>query len=101
MSNQTAQAIDEEIKSILDKGYKRAESLLKKYNKEFHSVAEALLEFETLNGSEIKTLIEGGKLDPDDSDSSPKTPLQDVGTIIPKSGKGKSGSSSGANPQTI
>ncbi len=100
MSDQTAQAIDDEIKGILDKGYKRSESLLKKHDKEFHRVAEALLEYETLTGDDIKILIEGGKITRDDNDNKPSKPIQDIGTMIPKSGKGK-GSASGANPQAI
>jgi cell division protease FtsH len=30
---------------------------------ELHLVAKALLEYETLSGDEVKTLIEGGKID--------------------------------------
>ena len=99
MSNETAQAIDAEIKAILDKGYKRSESLLKKHDKAFHRVAEGLLEYETLSGDDIKILIEGGTIDRDPIDSTPTLPPTNIGSIIPKSGKGKSGSASGANPQ--
>lgn len=99
MANQTALSIDEEIRKILDKGYKRAESLLKKYKKEFHLVANALLEYETLTGEDIKQLIETGDFDRKDDDQSKPTKLPPAGTAIPKAGRGKHGGLGDANPQ--
>ncbi|NJM50681.1 MAG: ATP-dependent metallopeptidase FtsH/Yme1/Tma family protein [Sphingomonadales bacterium] len=99
MANQTALAIDEEIRKILDRGYKRAESLLKKHKKEFNLVANALLEYETLTGDEIRQLIETGKIDRDDDDKAKPLPVTQAGSAIPKTGRRKGSSIGGASPQ--
>ena len=39
-----------------------AKKILKKYNKQLKVVAEALLEYETLTGEEIKLLCQGKKI---------------------------------------
>ena len=63
MSNETAQAIDKEIRQIVDAGYDRAKSLLTEHRGELETLALALLEYETLSGDEIKTIIAGGSID--------------------------------------
>ena len=47
---------------IADGVYKDAKKILKKYHKQLKAVAEALLEFETLTGDEIKLLCQGKKI---------------------------------------
>src|SRR5207302_5847223 len=63
MSNETAQAIDKEIRRIVEEGYERAKHLLNAHQDQLHSLAQALLEYETLSGDEIKTLLDGGTID--------------------------------------
>ena len=60
MSNETAVMIDQEIKRIVEGGHSQATKLLKKHIKQLHTLAEALLEYETLSGDEIKALLEDG-----------------------------------------
>ncbi len=62
-SHDTAAVIDAEIKAFVEGGYKRATDILKKHIKDLHKLAEALLEYETLTGDEIKTLLAEGKID--------------------------------------
>jgi len=59
VSASTKKKIDEEIKLILDKAYKRAEAILKKNSAQLEKLAQALLEYETLSGDEIKELFAG------------------------------------------
>src|SRR5512139_1940705 len=54
MSNETAQAIDKEIRRVVEQGYDRAKHLLNEHRAELETLAQALLEFETLSGDEIK-----------------------------------------------
>ena len=83
MSNATAQLIDDEIKSIVEGGLHRAKHVLTEHLDQLHSLAGALLEYETLSGDEIKRLIAGEELDR--HDQGPKAPLVPaVGTSIPK-----------------
>ncbi|MCX7337979.1 MAG: ATP-dependent zinc metalloprotease FtsH [Alphaproteobacteria bacterium] len=62
LSESTAQLVDEEVRSLLAKCYEQAESLLKAKSKDLHTLANAMLERETLSGDEIKILLEGGVL---------------------------------------
>ena len=82
MSNQTAQLIDDEIKTIVEGGLNRAKDLLTKHLDQLHLLAGALLEYETLSGDEIKRLIAGDQIDRGDTGA--KTPHITVGTSIPK-----------------
>ena len=59
MSNETAQAIDKEIRRVVEQGYERAKSLLSEHREELDTLAKALLEYETLSGDEIKTVLAG------------------------------------------
>jgi cell division protease FtsH len=88
MSNETAQAIDKEIRRIVDEGYARAKSLLEENRDELETLAKALLEFETLSGDEIKVVLEGGTID---RGSSSKPAIPAAGSSIPKSKRPKPG----------
>ncbi|MEO7692174.1 MAG: ATP-dependent zinc metalloprotease FtsH [Sphingomonas sp.] len=88
MSNQTAQLIDDEIKTIVEGGLNRAKDLLSKHLDQLHLLAGALLEYETLSGDEIKKLIAGEEIGRIDSDlKGPSVPAG--GTSIPKTRRPK------------
>ena len=44
----------------MEQGYARAQELLKGHEDELHLLANAMLEYETLSGEEIKALLENG-----------------------------------------
>ncbi|QQY79481.1 membrane protease FtsH catalytic subunit [Keratinibaculum paraultunense] len=56
-SEKVAAAIDEEMRSLIDKAYSKAEKLLKDNINVLHRVAEALLEKETLDGKEFEKIF--------------------------------------------
>ena len=88
MSNETALLIDSEIRVLVDGGYNQAKKLLKKHIKQLHTLAEGLLEYETLTGDEIAALLKDGT-PPDRSgidENKPKT-LKAGGSSIPKTRK--------------
>jgi cell division protease FtsH len=60
-SEMTAQRIDEEIGDIVIGAYKKTSQLIKDNLDTLHKMANALLEKETLNSSEIDELMGGGK----------------------------------------
>ena len=62
MSDATAKQIDAEIRSIVDKAYADAAAILEKHSDQLELLANALLEYETLSGDEIATLVEGGTI---------------------------------------
>ena len=61
-SDDTAKAIDEEVKAIISYQYARAKSLLENHWQVMHSIVAVLLERETLTGEEFQCLLEGGEL---------------------------------------
>jgi cell division protease FtsH len=58
-SDKTAELIDDEVKRIVDKGYNTAKDILTKHIKDLHILAKALIEYETLSGSQITSLLAG------------------------------------------
>jgi cell division protease FtsH len=87
MSNQTAQLIDDEIKSIVEGGLHRAKHVLTEHVDQLHLLAGALLEYETLSGDEIKKLIAGDDIGRDDPKAK-SVPIAKAGTSIPKTRRG-------------
>ena len=81
-SEATAQAIDAEVKTLIDNAYQRAKDLLTEHRDKLETIAKALLEHETLDGSQIRELIEHGKIDsmpppPPAEDEEKKEPASD------------------------
>ncbi|PLK26882.1 ATP-dependent zinc metalloprotease FtsH [Novosphingobium sp. TH158] len=86
-SNETNKLIDSEIRGLVDGAHARATKILKKEEKNLHLLAQALLEYETLSGDEIKELLETGKIDRPDVPKGPAAPTPVKGSAIPKAGK--------------
>jgi cell division protease FtsH len=87
MSDDTARLIDSEIRALVESGYQRATAILKKNAKKLQLLAEALLEYETLTGDEIKELLDTGKLDRPETPAGPTTVRPVQGSAVPKAGK--------------
>ena len=60
-SEDTAQQIDDEVKRIIGECYECAESLIKKNRDKLKIIAEALLEYETLSGTQVEEIVKTGK----------------------------------------
>ena len=56
-SEETAGIIDEEVKSIIDAAYKKAESILREHIDKLHRVAGVLLEKEKIDGEEFDQIF--------------------------------------------
>jgi cell division protease FtsH len=92
MSDETARAIDKEIRRIVDEGYDRAKHLLQTNREELEALAKALLEYETLSGDEIKKVLAGETIDRGSS-KGPAIPA--AGSSIPKAKRPKPGAIGG------
>jgi len=57
MSDETAHIIDEEVRSVIDRNYARSESLLTEYLDILHSMAAALIKYETLDAEQLDDLM--------------------------------------------
>mgnify|MGYP001198793725 CR=1 FL=1 len=94
VSEETSRNIDQEIKSIIDNCYNRAKSVIDKHQDILHNLANALIQFETLNGNEIAAIVRGEKLDK----NSPDFVASDV-SPVPESGQKKKRTSLGIKPE--
>ncbi|MGN0883792.1 MAG: ATP-dependent zinc metalloprotease FtsH [Candidatus Spyradosoma sp.] len=62
VSEETLRAIDDEIRGIVSKQYARAEKLIADHADAHRKIAEALLEYETLDGVHVKEIVEFGEI---------------------------------------
>lgn len=60
----TAQEIDAEVKRIIDEAYTIAKNLLTEHRDKLEIIANSLLEFETLDGSQVEEIVRTGKFTP-------------------------------------
>jgi cell division protease FtsH len=61
-SEATAQEIDREVRKLCDDAYGRAREILNTHRDKLETIAKALLEFETLDGSQIRDIIACGQM---------------------------------------
>jgi len=59
MSEATAQLIDEEVRRIIEEAEGHARRILTEHMDELHKISQALLEYETLSGDEVRALLRG------------------------------------------
>ena len=81
-SEKTAIDIDEEVKKIVTKGYEKAKSIIQEKVDTLHALAKALLEKETLDGTDIDNII-GGNIKKGKNTKKVVTPKETTGTIVP------------------
>jgi cell division protease FtsH len=81
-SEDTAIKIDQEIKRFVMTGYSRAREVLTSNREALVRIAEALLEYEVLDGSEIKLLIEGKPLPVRVRTHPPKPPESETTEVL-------------------
>ncbi|QPQ54938.1 ATP-dependent zinc metalloprotease FtsH [Allosphingosinicella flava] len=90
ISGETAKLIDQEVRRLVEEGEATARKVLTEHLDELHSLAAALLEYETLSGEEAKKAIKGediGREDP--SKRHPALPV--TGTSIPTTRRPRGG----------
>ncbi len=86
-SEATAQIIDSEVRRLVDDAYSEATKIIKKKKKDWETLSQGLLEYETLSGDEIAELLKGNP--PNRDEDSGKPPSR--GSAVPTAGKKKKG----------
>lgn len=71
-SDETANLIDSEINAFILKAKSEAKRILTEHREALDKLAEALLKYETLEGSEVKDIIEGRELEREKADPDPE-----------------------------
>ncbi|CAN5420576.1 ATP-dependent zinc metalloprotease FtsH [soil metagenome] len=94
ISGATAKLIDEEIRQLIEDGERTAREVLAANTDKLHSLAKALLEFETLTGDEVKKVLAGEPINRDDSHNGHKR-SERAGPAVPVTGTKKRGRGAG------
>lgn len=82
MSDETQQIVDAEVKRFVEEGYTTAQTVIREHIDGLHTIAKALLEYETLTGDEIRNLMDGiPPVRDDGNETAPKS------TGVPSAGK--------------
>ncbi|MBS9722563.1 ATP-dependent zinc metalloprotease FtsH [Tianweitania sp. BSSL-BM11] len=84
MSEETAKLIDEEVRRLIEYGETEARKIITENHDTFISIAEGLLEYETLTGDELRGMMEGKKPSRDIGDDTPPS----RGSAVPNAGSG-------------
>ena len=87
VSEQTAQLIDAEVRTIVTVGYDRAKQVLTDNIDQLHNLAAALLELETLTGDEIKKVMAGEPIERGTGNGTAVARPSTGVSAIPKSGR--------------
>jgi cell division protease FtsH len=82
-SEDTAIQIDKEVKRIVSEGYEKAKSLLSNNRETLERIAQALLEREVIDATEVKLLMDNKPL-PEKVRTPPPPPAQGAPSTDPK-----------------
>jgi len=100
MSDNTARLVDEEVRTLIDNAYGSAKQILTDNLAELHALAKGLLEFETLTGEEINTLLRGDPIVRNEKNEPPsKTVNIPTGRRSSVPTTGSRGDSGGLDPE--
>jgi len=83
VSEETSKKIEEEVRKLVQKGMDDARHIMTEYRDQWSTLAEGLLEYETLSGQEIKDLLEGKPPSRPDEPDEPQGPT----SAVPVTGK--------------
>ncbi|WP_165831586.1 ATP-dependent zinc metalloprotease FtsH [Legionella qingyii] len=72
MSDRTAQQIDDEVRAIIDRNYKRAKEILVSNMDKLHLMAQSLIKYETIDLNQIKEIMSGKEPSPPEDWNSSK-----------------------------
>ena len=83
VSEETAQIIDAEVRNLIDDAYDEATRILTERKDDLETIAQGLLEYETLTGSALEDLINGKPPSRDLGDDTPPS----RGSAVPAAGR--------------
>jgi len=89
-SDDTAQAIDEEVRRIVEENYERATQILRENEDKLHMMADALMKYETIDSAQIDDIMNGNP---------PRPPADWRDSEPPQSGAGEAADEEGESGQ--
>jgi cell division protease FtsH len=85
ISDDTANAIDAEVRLIIDRNYLRAKEILESHIDKLHAMSKALMKYETIDAEQIKDIMDGKEPRPPEDWEDSDDPSTDADPEIPKS----------------
>ena len=82
-SEQTAEAIDTEVKRLVEDGYQTAKKLIDDHRDKLELIAKALLEHETLDGTQVEDIVKTGTFTPPPSNGTNVEPPSGAAAATP------------------
>ncbi len=87
ISDETAHAIDKEVRAIIERNYERARTLLHDNLEKLHVMAQALIKYETIDADQIGDIMAGKTpRPPQDWEDSEPTSGRGAGVAVPGAG---------------
>lgn len=87
-SEETSRVIDAEVKKLVDEQYARAKEILTTHRAVLEKIADALLEYETIDGKHVDEILEFGEIRspirPPEPPPVPQPPSKPEGVIAPR-----------------
>ena len=85
-SEETAKAIDAEVKRLVDDAYHTAQKLITEHRDKLEIIANSLLEFETLDGVQVADIVRTGTFTPPPKPPANISPMigAPAGTVLPE-----------------
>ncbi len=102
VSEATAQLIDQEVRRLIEEAESSARKILTENLEDLHTIAKALLEYETLSNDEIGQILRGEPVVRDDMGGAGSGPDRRRRASVPSSGPAPgatAGTPPGANPE--
>ena len=84
ISEATAQKIDAEVRRLVSEAYETARNMVSEKRDVLEAFAQALLEYETVTGDELKSIMDGGSIDRPDDDQ--EVGIGPTGSAVPAAG---------------
>jgi len=99
VSEATAQIIDQEVRRMIEEAEGKAKKILTDRLEDLHTIAKALLEYESLSSDEIGQVLRGEKVVRDDTGGAGSGGDRRRRASVPTSSGQSPGTSPGANPE--
>ncbi|MDR1827436.1 MAG: ATP-dependent zinc metalloprotease FtsH [Methylobacteriaceae bacterium] len=84
LSEETAEKIDVEVRRLIEDAETTARTILETYEQDWETIAQGLLEYETLSGEEIRNLLDGKPPTRENQDFAPPARSSSVPTTRPR-----------------
>ena len=98
ISEETARLIDSEIRRLVEEAHAKATDIISRQIGDLHTIAKALLEYESLSGEEIQALLRGESISRPEDTTPTETPKGPASSVPTAGGRRDTGGFGGIEP---